>query len=142
MNIFKEITTFVLEVYYHTPKEILNDEEISLIKSNGLIHFCEGSVAKNIVEEGVKGNMKKAMRKAEIGYTCFYINSEETFNKNVEIIHHKGQRDKYDSYVVIKDLEITQIEKMRIRRKSDGAVIYPGNLHTKNMKAYLINNKI
>ena len=70
--------------------------------------------------------MKKAMRKAEIGYTWFYINSEETFNKNVEIIHHKGQRDKYDSYVVIKDLEITQIEKMRIRRKSDGAVIYQG----------------
>ena len=43
---------------------------------------------------------------------------------------------------MIKDLEASQIKKLRIRRKLDCAVIYPDNLFTKNMKSYLISQVI
>lgn len=142
MNILKEIRQFVLEFIYHTPKELLNDEEIELIKSSGLIHFCEAKSAESIIKEGVKGDLQKPMRKKEKGFTWFYINDEKNFNTNIDIIHKKGYRKKYDSYVVIKDLEDRQIKKLRIRRKLDCAVIYPGDLSTKNMKSYLINQVI
>ena len=39
MNILEEIKQFVLGVFYHTPEELLNDVEIEMIKSNGLIIF-------------------------------------------------------------------------------------------------------
>lgn len=69
------------------------------------------------------------MRKAEKGFTWFYINDEKNFSKNMNIIHKKGYREKYDSYVVIKELDDKQINKLRIRRRLDYAVIYPGNFH-------------
>ena len=82
------------------------------------------------------------MRRKEKGFTWFYINDEKKFNTNINIIHKKGYRKNYDSYVVIKDLEASQIKKLRIRRKLDCAVIYPDNLFTKNMKSYLISQVI
>ena len=140
MNVLREIKRFFIDFFNHTPKEILNDEEIDLIKSKGLIHFCEEEKAESIIKEGVKGNLQKPMRKAEKGFTWFYINDEKNFSKNVNIIHKKGYREKYDSYVVIKELDDRQISKLRIRRKLDYAVIYPGNLSTKNMNSYKIRD--
>jgi hypothetical protein len=142
VNILEEIKQFVLGVFYHTPEELLNDVEIEMIKSNGLIHFCKAESAESILKEGVKGNLQKPMRRKEKGFTWFYINDEKKFNTNINIIHKKGYRKNYDSYVVIKDLEASQIKKLRIRRKLDCAVIYPDNLFTKNMKSYLISQVI
>lgn len=48
------------------------------IKSKGLIHFCEEEKAERIIKEGVKGNLQKPMRKAEKGFTWFYINDEKS----------------------------------------------------------------
>lgn len=140
MNVLEEIKNFFIDFLYHTPKENLNTEEIELVKSKGLIHFCEEEKAERIIKEGVKGNLQKPMRKAEKGFTWFYINDEKNFSKNMNIIHKKGYREKYDSYVVIKELDDRQINKLRIRRNLDYAVIYPGNLLTKNMKSYKIRD--
>ena len=63
MNILEEIKQFVLGVFYHTPEELLNDVEIEMIKSNGLIHFCKAESAESILKEGVKGNLQKPMRR-------------------------------------------------------------------------------
>lgn len=142
MNILKEIKQFALEFIYHTPEELLNDEEIKLIKSSGLIHFCEAQNIESIIKEGVRGGLAKPMRKKETGFTWFYINDEKNFSTNVNIIHRKGHRKKYDSYVVIKDLEDRQIKNLRIRRKIDCAVSYPSDLFTKNMKSYLIDQRL
>lgn len=142
MNILKETKQFFIEFFYHTPKEFLNNGEIELIKSNGLIHFCEAKSVEGIMKEGVKGNLKKSMRKGEKGFTWFYINDKKNFRKNVNFIHKKGERQKYDSYIVIKELDNEQINKLRIRRKVDCAVIYPGNLFTKNMNNYEISKDV
>ena len=48
------------------------------IKSKGLIHFCEEEKAERIIKEGVKGNLQKPMRKAEKGFTWFYINDKKS----------------------------------------------------------------
>lgn len=142
MNILKKIKQFALGFIYHTPEELLNDEEIKLIKSSGLIHFCEAQNTDSIIKDGVRGGLKKPMRKKETGFTWFYINDKRNFSKHLDIIHKEGHRKNYDSYVVIKDLEDRQIENLHIRRKVDCAVSYPSDLFTKNMKSYLIDQRL
>ena len=56
MSIIKSICNGIINFYksikYHTPTDILSDQEINLIKLNGLIHFTEyenkASIEKNI----------------------------------------------------------------------------------------------
>ncbi|MEG1470651.1 MAG: hypothetical protein RSC31_08400 [Anaerovoracaceae bacterium] len=91
MNKLLEIKEFIYNVIYHTPDEILSEEEKNRVKSCGLVHFCEQS---------------------------------------------KGERKNYDVYIVVKKLSEEQMKKIRIRRKIDYAVIFPGTLKTDNMKAY------
>lgn len=131
-----------MNIIFHTPDKKLNDIEIEKIKLNGLIHFCTAKSATYIIKEGVKGNLKKPMKKKEIGFTWFYINDDTTFEEKVEEIHSKGIRNKYDSYVVFKDIEDNQIKKLRIRRRTDCAIIYPNDFSTTNMNKYLIQDRI
>ena len=42
-------------------------------------------------------------------------------------------------YIIIKGLTEEQINKLRIRRKNDNAVIYPGTLKTDTMEAHYID---
>lgn len=67
---------FFIDFLYYTPKENLNNEEIELAKSKGLVHFCEEEKAERIIKEGVQGNLQKPMRKAEKGFTWFLKNSK------------------------------------------------------------------
>lgn len=64
-----------IDFLYHTPKENLNTE----IKRT--YPFCEEEKAERIIKEGVKGNLQKPMRKAEKGFTWFYINDEKILAK-------------------------------------------------------------
>lgn len=138
MKLLKGIKAFIYSVIYHTPKEKLNLEERESIRNNGLIHFCERKNINSIISEGVKGNLAKAMRKKEKGFTWFYIYDKSQFYNQLKIIHEKGERSKYDSYIIIKDLSNEQMDMLRIRRKVDNAVIYPESLKTKQMEGYHI----
>lgn len=138
----KKIKNSILNFIFHTPDKTLNDMEIKMIKSYGLIHFCTAESATNIIKEGAKGNLKKPMRKKERGFTWFYINDDSVFEEKVEEIHSKGVRKNYDSYVVFKDIEDDQIKKLRIRRRTDCAIIYPSDFSTTNMNRYLIQDRI
>lgn len=138
----KKIKNSIVNFIFHTPKKTLNDMEIEMIKLNGLIHFCTAESATNIIKEGAKGNLKKPMRKKERGFTWFYINDDSTFEERAEDIHSKGIRKNYDSYVVFKDIEDNQIKKLRIRRRTDCAIIYPSDFSTTNMNKYLIQDRI
>lgn len=73
------------------------------------------------------------MKKVEKNYTWYYIYEEQTYEKNKRIVHSKGERKSYDAYIIIKGLTYEQINKLRIRRKIDNAVIYPGTLKTETM---------
>lgn len=137
-KIFDPVRDFYKIVVYHTPKEKLNKLEIENIKSNGLIHFCNRQNIPTILKEGVKGGLKPPLVKAEKNYTWYYIYDITTYEKNKRIVHSKGERKSYDAYVIIKELKDEQMNKLRIRRKYDNAVIYPGTLKTKTMDAHLI----
>lgn len=39
-KIFDSVQDYYKSVFYHTPKEELNESEIKKISSQGLIHFC------------------------------------------------------------------------------------------------------
>ena len=78
------------------------------------------------------------MKKVEKNYTWYYIYEEQTYEKNKRIVHSKGERKSYDAYIIIKGLTYEQINKLRIRRKIDNAVIYPGTLKTETMEAHYI----
>lgn len=134
-KIIKSIQNFIISLFYHTPKEKLNESEISKIIENGLIHFCNGRNVNSILEKGVKGGLKRSMKKIEKNYTWYYINEEQNFEKNKKIVQGKGERKSYDMCIVIKGLTKKQLNELRIRRKLDDAVIYPGTLKTCDMKA-------
>lgn len=68
-KIIKSIQNFIISLFYHTPKEKLNESEISKIIENGLIHFCNGRNVNSILEKGVKGGLKRSMKKIEKNYT-------------------------------------------------------------------------
>lgn len=137
-KIFDSVRDFYKSMVYHTPKEELNKLEIENIKSNGLIHFCNSENIDKILQEGVKGGLKPPMQKAEKNYTWYYIYDSTTYEKNKRIVHSKGERKSYDAYVIIKELKDEQMNKLRIRRKYDNAVIYPGTLKTETMDAHYI----
>lgn len=137
-KIFDSIQDFYKSIVYHTPKEELNKFEIEKIKSNGLIHFCNSKNVDKILQEGVKGGLKPPMQKAEKNYTWYYIYDSTTYEKNKRIVHSKGERKSYDAYVIIKELKDEQMNRLRIRRKYDNAVIYPGTLKTETMDAHYI----
>lgn len=141
MNLFLEIKEFVYSVVYHTPKEMLNEEEINRVMANGLVHFCEEDNVKNILKDGVVGNLRKPMKRKEIGYTWFYIFDESELCSKKKIIHSKGERKKYNAYIVIKNLSEEQILKLRIRRKIDCAVIFPDTLKTNEMTAHKLEQQ-
>ncbi len=126
-------------IVYHTPKEKLNDSEIAKIQSNGLIHFCNSKNKDKILQEGVKSGLKAPMRKAEKNYTWYYIYEDETYKECQRIVQSKGERKSYNVYIIIKGLTEEQINKLRIRRKNDNAVIYPGTLKTDTMEAHYID---
>ena len=140
----KKIIDFVHEFYksivYHTLKEKLNNSEIEKIKLNGLIHFCNSKNKDKILQEGVKGGLKEPLMKAEKNFTWYYINEEQNFEKNKRIVQGKSERKNYDMCIIIKGLTEEQYRKLRIRRKLDDAVIYPGTLKTNDMKAKSITN--
>ncbi len=131
----KSIHDFVKSVIFHTPKDKLNEWEIKQIKQNGLIHFCNKKNVDNIIKEGVKGGLKAPMMKSEENFTWYYINIKENFEINKNNVLNKGVREEYDMYVIIKQLTDEQINRLRIRREFDGAVIYPGTLKTYDMTA-------
>ena len=54
------------------------------------------------------------------------------------MVRSKGERKSYDAYVIIKGLKDEQMNKLRIRRKYDNAVIYPDTLKTETMEAHYI----
>lgn len=141
----KKIIDFVQDFYknivYHTPKEKLNNSEIEKIKVNGLIHFCNSENKDKILQEGVKGGLKAPFAKAEKNFTWYYINEEQNFEKNKRIVQGKGERKNYDTCIIIKGLTEEQFRKLRIRRKLDCAVIYPGTLKTNDMKAKSITHE-
>lgn len=103
-----------------------------------MIHFCNSKNIDKILQEGVKGGLKPPMQKAEKNYTWYYIYDSTTYKKNKRIVHSKGERKSYDAYVIIKELTDEQMNKLRIRRKYDNAVIYPGTLKTETMDAHYI----
>ena len=88
---------------------------------------------------GVTGGNKKPMRKIETNYTWFYINLPVAFEKNKNIIHSKGERILYDGCVIIREITEEQLDNMRIRRKLDNAVIFPGTLLTDDIKGFTID---
>lgn len=107
---------------------------------NGLRHFCNSENKDKILQEGVKGGLKDSLMKAEKNFTWYYINEEQNFEKNKRIVQGKGERKNYDMCIIIKGLTEEQYRKLRIRRKLDDAVIYPGTLKTNDMKAKSITN--
>jgi len=123
-------------IKYHTPTGILSDQEINLIKRNGLIHFTEYENKASIEKNGILGNQKKPMRKKEKGFTWFYIYDKALFEEKRDIVHSKGERSNYDAYVIIKELSDEQLAQLRIRRETDDAIIYPSSLKTSNMIVY------
>lgn len=137
-ELIKSVQYFFKSIFYHTPKEKLNKSEIDKIKQSGLIHFCNSRNVNSIVKEGVKGGLKAPMKKIEKNYTWYYINEEQNFEKNKRIVQGKGERKNYDMCIIIKKLTEEQLEELRIRRKLDDAVIYPGTLKTDDMKAQSI----
>lgn len=130
------IISFYKSVKYHTPTELLSDQEINSIKLNGLIHFTEYENKASIEKHGILGNKKRAMRKKEKGFTWFYIYDEAQFDEKLDIVHSKGERIKYNAFAVIKELSDEQLTELRIRRKIDDAIIYPASLKTANMIVY------
>lgn len=137
-KIFNSVQDFYKSVFYHTPKEKLDKSEIEKISSQGLIHFCNSKYIDEILREGVKGGLKAPMKKAEKNYTWYYIYDSTTYKKNKEMVRSKGERKSYDAYVIIKGLTDEQMNKLRIRRKYDNAVIYPDTLKTETMEAHYI----
>lgn len=137
-GLIKLIQDFFKNIFYHTPKEKLNEGEIEEIIQSGLIHFCNSRNVNSILKEGVKGGLKAPMKKIEKYYTWYYINEERNFEKNKKIIQGKGERKNYDMCIVIKGLTEEKLNSLRIRRKLDSAVIYPGTLKTCDMKAQKI----
>lgn len=125
-------------ILYHTPDEELTEQEIRMIKQNGLVHSCNSKNVDSILHYGVKGNLKPPMKRKEKGYTWFYIYDIITLEEKLHIIHGKGERKYNDAYVIVKGLSEQQIRKLRIRRKLDNAVIYPETLHTSDMIAKYI----
>jgi len=107
---------------------------------NGLRYFCNSENKDKILQEGVKGGLKDPLMKAEKNFTWYYINEEQNFEKNKRIVQGKGERKNYDMCIIIKGLTEEQYRKLRIRRKLDDAVIYPGTLKTNDMKAKSITN--
>ena len=70
-------------------------------------------------------NVLEEIKKIFIDF--LYHTPKENLNteiKNMNIIHKKGYWEKYDSYVVIKELDDKQINKLRIRRRLDYIIIY------------------
>lgn len=139
MTLLHDICYFFKEIYYHTPDEELNEQEIQMIKNTGLIHFCMQENTNSIVEKGVLGNYKNYMCKKEKGFSWFYIYNPLDVRDKYEIIRHKGERKNYNAYVIVSDLSDQQLKKLRIRRKTDCAVIYPESLFTPSIKPYSIN---
>lgn len=128
-------------IVYHTPKDKLNNLEIEKIKQNGLIHFCKSENIKDILREGIKSGCHEPMKRAEKGYTWYYIYEPETFEEKKKIIHSKGERKNYNAYVIIKGLTEKQINQLRIRRKVDNAIIYPGSMKTEIIEAHIMNKR-
>lgn len=132
-RILKWIESLYKDIRYHTPQERLNDKEIERIKVNGLVHFTEHKNKSSIEKDGIVGGLKKPMSRKEKGFTWFYIYDIEEFQEKRDIVLSKGERKKYNAFVIIKGLDDEQISKLRIRRKIDNAVIYPGTLKTDNI---------
>lgn len=139
MKVFcNEVCKFYKDVFFHTPTEVLNEEEIDSIKKFGLIHLSYKKNEDKIRKNGIESGHARPMNKREKNFTWYYINYPDKFEEYVEIVHGKGNRKNYDMYAEMKELTEEQISKLRIRRKHyDNAVIYPGTLKTTSIS---INN--
>lgn len=104
-----------------------------MIKHNGLVHFTRYIFKESIEKNGILGNFEKYMLKKERGFSWYYIMDEETFYEKLDIVHSKGKRKEYDAFAIIKDLNDDQISKLRIRRETDYAIIFPDTLKTNNI---------
>ncbi|SFC14415.1 hypothetical protein [Ruminococcus albus] len=134
MNLINQIGTNLKGHYnnikYHTPKAKLNEQEIEMIKQNGLVHFTRYINKDSIEKNGILGNWEKYIFKSERGFSWYYIMNKETFHDKLDLVHSKGKRKEYDAFAIIKNLNDEQISKLRIRRETDDAIIYPDTLKT------------
>lgn len=140
-KVIRIVIDFINNILFHTPNEELNEQEKEMVIQNGLVHFCNSENVDNILCEGIRGDLKLPMKKIEKGYTWFYIYDEMTFDEKKQIIHGKGERKSYDAFIVVKGLSEQQMRKLRIRRKIDDAIIYPGTLQSNDMTANYINKR-
>ncbi len=134
MNLINQIGTnlkgYFNNIKYHTPKAKLTEKEIEMIKQNGLVHFTRYIYKDSIEKNGILGNWEKYIFKRERGFSWYYIMNKETFQEKLDLIHSKGKRKEYDAFAIIKSLNDEQISKLRIRRETDDAIIYPDTLKT------------
>ena len=138
INTISRLWQTIKYIIHHTPNDELNEDELEAVKNNGLVHFCRKTNVDNIITNGVIPGPNE-MNKSEKGCTWFYIYDEGTCYNKLDAVRSRGDRYDYDACVIIKELSDEQLNKLRIRRKIDGAVMYPGTMLTHNMEKKLFN---
>lgn len=99
--------------YKHIPRYRITEEIKCQILNKGLIHFTHYDNAIHIQKEGLVPGKKRAMFKCEKEMVWMYLNDEEQFLNKWKIIQGKGERKKYDAYVIVHSIDDKQIEQMR-----------------------------
>lgn len=135
------IVTVVILCYKHIPRHKITEELKCQIISNGLIHFTYYDNAIQIQKEGLVPRKKKAMYKCEKDMVWLYLNDEEQFCDQWEIIKGKGERKNYNAYVIVQNIEDNQIEQMHYR-KSDMAIVHIGVLKTDNITVKKLDERV
>lgn len=129
---------YLVLMYMHFPEKKLSYELREIIKVYGLMHFTLSENVESILENGVHPRLKKPMNYLEQNMVWTYIAYPPMFTDKINEIHSKGEREKYDAVIFIKNLSEEQLNKMRYRRNPE-AVVYEGILKTDKMIAKKIH---
>lgn len=137
--------TFFMVALWRLPCYKLNSQDVTEIKTHGLIHYTRNENALQIIENGFQGNISPLGIDRILGTVVwFYIaGDEQTNTDNLKKVQGKAGREDYNTGIIISQFDDTAYEKMRIRKgfNHDRAVVYKTkSFKPTHMETLIFNN--
>ena len=142
----KEIVVTYNQMFRHTPKSRLNNEQLAALGQNGLFHATTSDIAELIVNSELRPSKDGYLFRIEKDMVWLYPNDPAKNAEYIQKVLSKGksgnkktERKDYDTVIIFEGFTPEQIENLR-SRDWDDAVTHNGALKTASMRVMSIKD--
>lgn len=145
-KIQKEIVQTYRQIFKHTPKTVLTDEQVSNLNTLGLFHATTSDIAELIVNSELRPSKDGYLFRIEKDMVWLYPNDPAKNAEYIQKVLSKGksgnkktERKDYDTVIIFTGFTAEQISNLR-SRDWDDAITHNGALKTANMRVMSIKD--